>query len=139
MGAVGFAQKAFEIAQTINNADLLVALAELKSEYADKVTENAELKERIRQLEEHATTESTLRLQDGVYWKGDRPGGDLSAQPLCTACWDDKRKTIHMTVQRDKYFSDFFECPVCQHRATDPNGTPTSDPTAGRTHNYENY
>ena len=35
MGAVDWAQKAFEIANTLNNADLLVALAQLKSDYAD--------------------------------------------------------------------------------------------------------
>ncbi len=123
MSVVDWGKTAFDIAQKLNNADLLIALAQLKAEHADRITEIAELKEQIRTLKEASKKASELKLQDGVYWDGVRPA-ELTAQPLCPACWDDKGKLIHMSINRGEYQTDTFQCPICAHVVDDPKGAP---------------
>lgn len=132
MGAIDYLQKAIEIARAVDNSDLVVALADSKSQYADVVTENASLKERVRQLETQLATRDELQFEDGAYWKGPRPEGDQSAQPFCPVCWENRSKQIHMQPFRLTSSSDYFQCPVCHINVDDPKSPSTTDPARQR-------
>jgi len=123
MGASGWAQKAFAIAKTLNNADLLVALAELKSDYADRVTEIAELKQRIRTLEDRLSAGITMLFRENVYWRQIEGSGEEG--PYCPKCWDGERKPVRM-LQREDDFR--WWCSVCVLAIQRPGMEPPEPP-----------
>ncbi len=132
MGASNWGHRAFEIAKRLKHAELLVELARLKGENADKTTRIIDLEKRVLELEDQIAASSELTLVDGVYWHGGRRPLDPGSTPLCPACYDAKRKKIHMQVNRDEYVDDFFSCPACELRIRDPIGKKAEPITAGR-------
>lgn len=73
-------------------ADLQLELAEAKSKIADPVATNAELRERVCQLERTAAAVVEMEFDGAVY----RKAGDASA--YCPACWDANRLQVRLTA-----------------------------------------
>lgn len=139
MGLTQSLKDIWAVAQKIDNAPLLRAIAEANMECADLMNEKAALtQENVRLRGEIADLQRRLELreemvfEENVYWL--RPKGARTTRegPFCPACLDDRGKVIRLQVHRNDYSTDYYECPVCQCRADDPHGTPVKDPNAGR-------
>jgi hypothetical protein len=106
---VSTAKSLFELAHTMNNAvlikqvsDLTLQLAQTQNEAARMMTEN-----RLLKAEQEEQEKNPLRYDGLVY----RDTGD---DPYCPACYDDRRKRIHLASF--PHLADGkagFECPIC--------------------------
>jgi len=94
-----------ELAKTLGNAELMLEIGELQMQLADLKIEHAALKDENRELKADAERDkdNPLRYDGSVYRDGDN-------HPFCPACYDDKRKRIHLSSSQ----SQFLRCPVCR-------------------------
>jgi hypothetical protein len=100
---VALAKGALDIANGLNNADLIRIIVELKNEAADLLIENLELKERIKALEDGKENPLVYNDKDGLYYST----GDTDSQhPFCPACYDTDKKRIHLLPS--------LKCPGCK-------------------------
>jgi hypothetical protein len=102
------AKSLFELAQTLNNAamvklvsDLTLQLAQTQNGAAQMITEL-----RLLKAEQEEQEKNPLRY-DGVVYR------DTENYSYCPACYDDRRKRIHLTSFSMVDDRMGFECPIC--------------------------
>lgn len=91
-------------------------LAEVEAAYARLTDENAQLREKLSNLQKQQQTPE-MHYQDNVYWR--RIVENRTEGPFCPKCFDDHKKTIGMSD-----YSTWFAwiCPVCQCIIRKPGG-----------------
>ena len=113
-GAIDIAQKIIELKAVAKNADammllasLKLALADAKTQLADMMTENLQLKSDLAT----ATSPPVLLPKDGMYYKSDDDG------PFCTICFDRDEKAIRLVeVGMSIWSTGRWSCGVCKTR-----------------------
>ena len=118
-GLIENVAKAIELTKTllkakvaIQNAEVMMALADLSTELAqvkvqaaELLVENQQLKERVKKLSE--PPEVTVR--NGVYWKESGDG------PYCTTCYDVGRRLVRLQeLTIDAHIFGKWCCGSCQ-------------------------
>jgi|ERR1700722_2175826 len=116
-GAIELVKKAMKASEAIKNsdlklqmADLMSQLAEVKVKCSELVSENDDLKKKIKQLESAETAKPQRKGE--TYFFGEHG-------PWCTACWDGKGKQVLLKEGNPdfkKMFGTTLECPVCHNR-----------------------
>lgn len=95
------AKGALDIANSLNNAELIKAMVELKNAATDLLVENQQLKKRIEALEEEK--ENPLAYIDGLYYEADDKDRKV---PFCPACFDVNKWRVHLIPHS-------LKCPKC--------------------------
>ncbi len=133
MGMIENLKEVVAFAKKLNDAQILKATADLELECADLLSQKAELtqqgaalKEEVAALRQKLSLREELTFEEDAYWKHKEDGSRDG--PFCSACVDDKGKTVHMHAHRGKYHEDYYKCPVCRCHALDAHGTPTQSP-----------
>jgi hypothetical protein len=91
--AVRLLKEVIQLAKESNNAELKDKVSELQNLIFDLTTENRDLRERAAEIEHANDISKEMVYESGLYWRvkdGKRDG------PFCPACWDDRRKAVHL-------------------------------------------
>jgi hypothetical protein len=113
---VTMAKGALEISKKMNEAvsnkaisDLYIQLAQIQTTAAEKEVEILDLKNEIQTLKAEMEEQKTNPLDyNGLVYIGN------DKFPYCTACYDERRKRIHLKViLYEKTHTHLFRCPVC--------------------------
>ena len=102
----------FELSDKFDKSAFMEQIADMNFKLAETKTEAAKLMDELREMkveaEEHKT--NPLRWIGAVY----RDNGN---HPFCPACYDDRRKRIHL---KTIYADESFICPVCGNEFEEP-------------------
>jgi hypothetical protein len=106
-------QSVLDIADGIKSAELKHAIAELKIQAADLLTENHELREQLKMLQDEK--EKPLIFKEGFYYSADDADNKY---PFCPACYDASKQRIHLKklaltlrCPNPKCNNDYYEPP----------------------------
>jgi regulator of replication initiation timing len=113
MGVIETVKDIGVLVQKLDNMDLVKRLVELQEQVYDVVTENRDLKEQNRTLQETLTTREQLTFRKNSYWNGQEG-------PFCSRCWDADGQLVRLHTQQGFY----PRCPKCDHVAADPDQPP---------------
>jgi len=115
-GSVGVLKEIGSIAKRAGNReinehllDLQQRIIEVQGLLTELISENETLRRRIAELENAAKTEGELKFEESAYWMV-RDGKRFDG-PLCPNCWDDKRKSVHLTPNESR---GLYYCGVCK-------------------------
>ena len=105
-GAITIAKAMRELSDKFDKAIFKDKIADMYLELAEAKTEAARLMVELRELkaEEEEHKNNPLRWVGAVYRGNDN-------HPFCPACYDDRRKRIHL---KTIYIDESFICPVCE-------------------------
>ncbi|MDR0722756.1 MAG: hypothetical protein LBF75_08230 [Treponema sp.] len=97
-----------ELAHTLNNSALIKQLSDLTLQLAQSQNEAARMMTELRLLKtEQEEREKNPIRYDGLVYR------DIEDHPYCPACYDDRRKRIHLTSFPMVDRKTGFECPIC--------------------------
>ena len=101
---------AVSIAQQSDNIQLYKSVLDAYNAAIELMSENADLKERIRELEQQNITNELLEFNNNAYWikKEDK----TMDGPFCSNCWDSDRKLIRLHVTN---IEDYFKETKCSN------------------------
>lgn len=98
---------AVSIAQQSDNIQLYKSILDAYNAVIELMSENADLKERVRELEKQQVTDEMLEFNSNVYWfKNDGPS---TRSPYCSRCWDIDKKLVKIHVLGTE-----GKCPACK-------------------------
>lgn len=115
--------KAYEVAQASKNADMLLAIAELKMKLAevriqaaDLQEENLNLRERLNSAMAKPNLKAKLQVRDGAYYFLEKNDAHPAMGPFCTVCMDSRGEVVLMSdVPPDFHeLAGKFECKLCK-------------------------
>ena len=86
-------------------AELLQKLIDVQQTAFNLQQENAELREKIKAMNDAEAQKEQYHYANNAYWRLD----EIPPHPYCTACFDDKGKAIRLTIT-----TAASRCPVCQ-------------------------
>jgi hypothetical protein len=108
--AISNVKSLYDLAVQFNNADLLLMIAELKSQLADIKTleastrlENLNLKAKLQE-----DTENPLEISvEGILF-------DSRHIAYCSGCYGSSHKRIYLRTDRSEHNWTLYSCPVCK-------------------------
>lgn len=103
---------AVSIAQQSDNIQLYKSILDAYNAAIELMSENAELKERIKELEAQKAVEGTLEYNSNAYWIIKEDG--FIDGPFCSRCWDVEKKLVRLHVKRIKDSARVTKCPNCK-------------------------
>jgi hypothetical protein len=104
MGILDNAKDIAGLIKQVGDIDLYRKIVELQGEIVELSTSHKDLFDENKQLKEALEIRGKLTFRKPAYYLEDDP------EPYCPACWDDKRKLIHiMSLNKVSY----PHCPVC--------------------------
>jgi FtsZ-binding cell division protein ZapB len=98
---------AVDLIAGVTVANMKHEIAELKNKVADLMTENLELKERIKTLEKK---NALVFRDDGLYYS---PEDTDNRHPYCPACFENGKREVHL-------LKSTLKCPVCETGYMEP-------------------
>lgn len=98
---------AVSIAQQSDNIQLYKSILDAYNAALELMSENADLKERIKELEKQQVTDGMLEFNSNVYWI--RKGEPSTRSPYCSRCWDIDKKLVRMHL-----IGTEGKCPACK-------------------------
>lgn len=87
---------AVSIAQQSDNIQLYKSILDAYNAAIELMGENAELKERIKELEKQNVTDGMLEFNNNAYWIKKEDG--IVDGPFCSRCWDADKTLVRMHV-----------------------------------------
>lgn len=103
---------AVTIAQKSDNIQLYKSILDAYNAAIELMSENADLKERIKELEQQQITAKSLEFNNNAYWiKNDDGSVD---GPFCSNCWDVERKLVRLHVAIKSNYPKRAKCLNCK-------------------------
>jgi len=111
--AMTLAKAIYELPDEFEKATLKMRIADLTFQLAEALTGEARLVNELRELKAEAEEHKSNPLHwNGIVYL------DNGKHPFCPACYDDRRKRIHL---KTIYSGESFTCPVCGNTFEEPN------------------
>lgn len=93
MGVIETVKDIGVLVQKLDNMELVKRLVELQEQIYEVVTENRDLKERVRGLQEQLAMREQLVFRKNAYWTGDD-------EPFCSRCWDGEGQIVRLHLRQ---------------------------------------
>jgi transposase-like protein len=103
---IAIAKGLLEISKEYNNATFIKQISDLTLQLAQVQNEAAKMMTELQTLR----AEADEREKNPIHYTG-AVYRDTKNRPYCPACYDDKRKQIHLIDDGD----GCFRCPICQN------------------------
>lgn len=103
---------AVSLAQKSDNIQLYKSILDAYNAAIDLMSENADLKERIKGLEMQKVTDDKLEFNNNAYWIK-REDGTIDG-PYCSKCWDVDKKLVRLHVTSTPNRPKKAKCENCK-------------------------
>jgi DNA repair exonuclease SbcCD ATPase subunit len=109
MGAVENIKEVADLVKKFNDIELNRRILTLENEVLDLSRDKRRLEEKTEELERVLNLQREIVFDEPYFWlKGD-------PTPFCPACWERKRKAVHLAALFDNGKHARHDCPVCKH------------------------
>ena len=109
MGIIENAKDLADLIKKAGDTELYRKIVELEGEVVELTREKRGLEDKVAELERTLATHKQMQFKEPFYFQE----GDNT--PYCPACWENRKKPVHVTFIFDNPERTRWDCPVCQH------------------------
>lgn len=107
MGVVEDVKEVADLIKKFNDIDLNRRILSLENEVLDLSRDKRRAEEKVEELERSLRFKAQLQFREPFYWL------ENDDTPYCPACWEDKKKAVHVVYSHRNNYGQYWSCKTC--------------------------